>query len=90
MFWIICAALTGAVGLAIMAPLLRARGDAAQPAAAFDLRVYRDQLQEVERDLERGVIAPDDAVRLRTEIGRKVLDADRRLSQVTAGGAGGR
>ena len=59
MFWIICAALTGAVGLAIMAPLLRARGDAAQPAAAFDLRVYRDQLQEVERDLERGVIAPD-------------------------------
>lgn len=90
MFWIICAALTGAVGLAIMAPMLRARGNAAQPAAAFDLRVYRDQLQEVERDLQRGVIAPEDASRLRTEIGRKVLDADRRLSQATAGGSRGR
>lgn len=90
MFWIICAALTGAVGLAIMAPLLRARDNAAQPAAAFDLRVYRDQLQEVERDLERGVIAPEDASRLRTEIGRKVLDADRRLSQAATGGSRGR
>ena len=90
MFWIICAALTGAVGLAIMAPLLRARGNGAPPAAAFDLRVYRDQLQEVERDLERGVIAPEDAARLRTEIGRKVLDADRRLSQDAAARPGGR
>ena len=89
MFWIICAVLTGAVGFAIIAPLLRNRGTG-EPAAAFDLRVYRDQLQEVDRDLERGVIAPEDAARLRTEIGRKVLDADRRLSQDTAGKAGGR
>ncbi|WP_295046523.1 c-type cytochrome biogenesis protein CcmI [uncultured Paracoccus sp.] len=89
MFWIICAALTGAVGLAIIAPLLRGRS-ASEPAAAFDLRVYRDQLQEVERDLERGVIAPEDALRLRTEIGRKVLDADRRLSQSADGAANGR
>lgn len=81
MFWIICAALTAAVGLAIMAPLMRARATAAQPAAAFDLRVYRDQLREVDRDLERGVISAEDAARLRTEIGRKVLEADRRLSQ---------
>lgn len=90
MFWIICAALTAVVGLAIMAPMLRGRAKTAQPAAAFDLRVYRDQLQEVERDLERGVIAPEDAVRLRTEIGRKVLDADRRLSRASSQGAGGR
>ncbi|WP_103173387.1 c-type cytochrome biogenesis protein CcmI [Paracoccus sp. SY] len=89
MFWIICAVLTGAVGFAIIAPLLRNRGTG-EPAAAFDLRVYRDQLQEVDRDLERGVIAPEDAARLRTEIGRKVLDADRRLSQDTTGKAGGR
>lgn len=90
MFWIICAVLTAAVGLAIVAPLLRVRRDAGQPAAAFDLRVYRDQLREVDRDLDRGVIAPEDAERLRTEIGRKVLDADRRLSQATQTGTGGR
>ncbi|WP_347140480.1 c-type cytochrome biogenesis protein CcmI [Paracoccus sp. SSK6] len=90
MFWIICAATTIIVGLAIMAPLLRGGRAAAEPVAAFDLRVYRDQLKEVERDLERGVITPEDAGRLRTEIGRKVLDADRRLSQAGTGGAGGR
>ena len=90
MFWIICAALTGAVGLAIMAPFLRARGSAAQPAAAFDLNVYRDQLREVDRDLQRGVIAAEDAARLRTEIGRKILDADRRLTQAPGEGKGGR
>lgn len=92
MFWIICAALTGAVGLAIAAPLLRGGGHAAPPAAAYDLQVYRDQLREVDRDLQRGVISPEDAARLRTEIGRKVLDADRRLSQAgnrEKGGNGG-
>ncbi|MTD99902.1 c-type cytochrome biogenesis protein CcmI [Paracoccus sp. YIM 132242] len=90
MFWIICAATTIVVGLAIIAPLLRGGRMAAEPTAAFDLRVYRDQLKEVERDLDRGVIAPEEAARLRTEIGRKVLDADRRLSQAGTGGAGGR
>lgn len=89
MFWIICAATVVLVGLAILAPLLRNREQAAEPAAGFDLRVYRDQLQEVERDLERGVIPPEDADRLRTEIGRKVLDADRRLSLAAPGGTGG-
>lgn len=79
-FWIICGALTAMVTLAIALPLLRGRA-AAEPAAAFDLRVYRDQLREVDRDLERGIIGPGDAERLRTEIGRKVLDADRRLEQ---------
>ncbi|TBN39433.1 c-type cytochrome biogenesis protein CcmI [Paracoccus subflavus] len=83
MFWIICAATILIVGLAIVAPILRTRGQT-EPAAAFDLRVYRDQLREVERDLERRVIGPEDADRLRAEIGRKVLDADRRLSQSRA------
>lgn len=82
MFWILAAGLTAIVALAILAPIWRGRSDAgAQPAAAYDLRVYRDQLAEVENDLERGVIQPDDAQRLRAEIGRKVLDADRRLTQ---------
>ncbi len=80
MFWIICAALAGVVAIAIAAPLLRRRGVAGdEPAAAYDLRVYRDQLREVDRDQERGVIDAGDAERLRVEIGRKVLAADRVL-----------
>ncbi|WJS83451.1 c-type cytochrome biogenesis protein CcmI [Paracoccus sp. TOH] len=85
MFWMICAALAGVVAIAIAAPLLRRQGAGAEPAAAYDLRVYRDQLREVGRDLERGVIDQADAERLRIEIGRKVLAADRALER--AGGA---
>lgn len=83
MLWIFFATLAVVVAVAVLRPLLRA-GDAATPAAAFDLRVYRDQLREVDRDHERGVIAGDEAARLRAEIGRKVLDADRRLAQAQA------
>ena len=94
MFWIFCTVLVLCVAAAIFAPIWRARQSgtaAAMPAAAYDLQVYRDQLREVERDLERGVIAPEDADRLRTEIGRKVLDADRRQGAAvppSRGGAG--
>ena len=88
MFWIICAALAGVVAIAIAAPLLRRQRAGAEPAAAFDLRVYRDQLREVERDLERGVIDASDAERLRVEIGRKVLAADLERRLASGDGAG--
>ncbi|MDO5658215.1 MAG: c-type cytochrome biogenesis protein CcmI [Paracoccus sp. (in: a-proteobacteria)] len=90
MFWLILAAVTAVVVLAIMAPFRRAGEVQMQPAAAYDLQVYRDQLAEVERDLARGIITADDAARLRTEIGRKVLDADRKLSASGGTASGGR
>ncbi len=77
-FWIAA----GGMGLAVLALLVLAlvRGQAgAEPAAAADLRVYRDQLREVDRDLARGLVSPAEADRLRTEIGRRVLEADRAL-----------
>lgn len=82
MFWIILAAMTLVVAGAILRPFLRGGGQArAIPAAAYDLGVYRDQLREVDRDMKRGVLSEDDAGRLRTEIGRKILDADRTLAR---------
>ncbi|TJZ86678.1 c-type cytochrome biogenesis protein CcmI [Paracoccus hibiscisoli] len=89
MFWILAAGLTAITAFAILSPLRKGRAGPA-PAASYDLRVYRDQLAEVERDLERGVIGPEDAQRLRAEIGRKVLDADRRLGQAGPAGRAGR
>lgn len=86
MFWIICALLTAITLLAIFAPFMQHRRQPAAPTAAYDLRVYRDQLREVERDLERGVIEQADAARLRVEIGRKVLEADRALAGATVSG----
>ncbi|MBO9410311.1 MULTISPECIES: c-type cytochrome biogenesis protein CcmI [unclassified Ruegeria] len=55
-----------------------------EPAAAYDLRVYREQLAGVDRDLARGVISEADAERVRTEISRRILSAD---AQMQAQGA---
>ncbi|MCQ0969075.1 c-type cytochrome biogenesis protein CcmI (plasmid) [Paracoccus sp. TK19116] len=83
MFWFFAAAMLAVVALALLAPFRRRAATSSEPAAAYDLRVYRDQLNEVENDLARGVIAPEEAERLRIEIGRKVLDADRRMAETT-------
>ncbi|MFM9865224.1 MAG: c-type cytochrome biogenesis protein CcmI [Micropepsaceae bacterium] len=58
-----------ALGL-VVPPLLR------RPAPANhtrDLAVYRDQLKELEADLERGLISPAEAEAARTEIKRRIL-----------------
>lgn len=85
-FWLAAAGMTLGVTALLLLALWRGRAAAegAEPAAAFDLRVYRDQLREVDRDVARGVIGPEDAERLRTEIARRVLEADRALK--AAGG----
>lgn len=76
LFWIITAALAALIALLLGLALWRGRSGA-EPSAAYDLRVYRDQLRDVERDLARGVLAQDEAERLRLEISRRVLEADR-------------
>ena len=51
-FWIVTTALALAVSGLLALALLRRKTDA-EPPAAYDLRVYRDQLKEVDRDLAR-------------------------------------
>lgn len=78
LFWIICATLVAAIAFALALTLLRPRGQAL-PAGAQDLQVYRAQLAEVEKDLARGVLSPEEAARSRVEISRRLLEADRAL-----------
>jgi cytochrome c-type biogenesis protein CcmH len=75
-FWIVTGAMAVAVAGTLGTVLWRGGRGAADDAASYDLRVYRDQLAEVDRDLARGVLAPDDADRVRTEIKRRILAAD--------------
>lgn len=81
-FW----AAAGGIGLAVAAIFLlalrRARAEIAA-AADFDLKVYRDQLAEIDRDLTRGTLTSDEADRLRTEVSRRLLDADRHSQSAT-------
>ncbi len=89
-FGIIAAALVLVVS-ALLAAALRAGRIQARSAASYDVQVYRDQLAEVERDLARGTIAPEDATRVRTEVSRRILaaDAGARAPALTGGGRGG-
>ena len=83
-FWITAAALALALAAILVLTLLRTKTAEAHPAE-YDLRVYRDQLSEVERDLARGIIAQDDAARIRAEVGRRVLAADAQLQKAASG-----
>ena len=83
-FWILIAAMALVVTGLLLLALLRGRGGQT-PAAAYDLQVYRDQLKGVDRDLARGVIAPEDAERIRTEISRRILAADTQMKAEAEG-----
>lgn len=75
LFWILAAAMTVAVLLLIVPPLLRPV-EAAPTRDAYDREVYRDQLGEVERDRARGLINDAQAEAAKAEIGRRMLAAD--------------
>ena len=58
----------------VVTPLLRRHGEA--PARAdYDLQIYRDQLRELDRDLDRGLIGADQQSGARAEIERRMLAA---------------
>lgn len=80
-FWAVTFALTLAVTLLLVRALTKGQ-KAGDDAAA--LKVYRDQLAEVDRDLARGVLTPAEAERLKTEVSRRLLDADRALRAAPA------
>jgi len=70
--WVIFAAMTAAAILAVLWPLGR------KPAAALsgsDLAVYRDQLEEIDRDRSAGLIGEAEAEAARVEVSRRLLAA---------------
>lgn len=76
MIWIVFAAMTAAVIGALLWPAVKSkpapdtagRGD-------YDRAVFRDQLAELDRDLERGTISAADAEAARNEISRRLISA---------------
>lgn len=85
-FWAVAVGLAAVVAYVLIGALRRV--PAQTNSAEADMAVYRDQLAEIERDLARGTIGPEEAERLRAEVGKRVIEADKAL---TAGSvAGGR
>ena len=79
-FWAIAGTMILIAAAAMIRSLHRSDDTAAQ-GGARDQAVYRDQLAEVDRDLARGTLDPDEAKRLRVEISRRLLEADKTESQ---------
>ncbi|MCK3775457.1 c-type cytochrome biogenesis protein CcmI [Ensifer sesbaniae] len=74
LFWILVAILTAAVAVVLILPLMRA-GEAPSSPYSHDIEVYRDQLDELKRDQDSGLISSDDAELARAEVARRLLAA---------------
>lgn len=75
-FWVAVAVISIGVVMIVATPLLRAgqrMGGAAR--ARYDLAVFRDQLKEIERDQETGLLSPTEADAAKGEIERRMLRA---------------
>ena len=85
--WLIFAALTAVAIIGVFWPFLRplhASGDWRE----FDTQVYKDQLAEVDADLDRGLIDKAQAEAARIEISRRLLANEEKSKAVkTDGGA---
>jgi cytochrome c-type biogenesis protein CcmH len=74
-FWIVALLCCGVAVVASIWPLALTRR-AASTRAAYDARVFRDQLLEVDRDLSRNVLNEEQARAAKIEISRRLLAAD--------------
>jgi cytochrome c-type biogenesis protein CcmH len=72
MLWLLLALMTGAAVFAVLWPLGRRRDSA---PSASDLAVYRDQLEEIERDRAAHAIGAVEAEAARVEVSRRLIAA---------------
>ena len=84
--WLIFAVLAAIVVGLVIWPLAAARGGA--PAReSYDRAVYRDQLREIARDVDRGLLTPAEAASARLEVERRLLAAAEEPAVGTAAAA---
>jgi cytochrome c-type biogenesis protein CcmH len=80
MFWILVAGMTAAAVLAVVWPLARRPKDA---QSGSDVEVYRDQLDEIDRDLKVGLIGAAEAEAARIEVSRRLIAAAEMAGTIT-------
>lgn len=81
--WGLVAVLAALVLLIMLWPLVKRRGGDVAPREAYDINVYKDQLLEIEADLERGLLSEDQGEAARTEIKRRMLACAENSEAVT-------
>jgi len=84
-FWFLISVLILMV-IALLARVVLRDAARLRPWGRYNLDVYRDHLDEVERDLERAIISAEEASLLRTEVSRRILSADSAAKEQTNDG----
>lgn len=83
LFYAVAGALALATALVLIRPLIAGRG-ATEARGTRDARLYRDQLDEIERDLARGTISAGEAEGVRAEVSRRLIAAAGRSETAVA------
>lgn len=73
-FWALSALITAGTLVLILRPTLETRPKTGSSSDA-NIEIYRDQLAEIERDKERGILSDDEAASAELEVSRRLLTA---------------
>ncbi|MCT4654457.1 MAG: c-type cytochrome biogenesis protein CcmI [Cohaesibacter sp.] len=87
MFWILAALLTALVIMVVLYPLSRKQKQL-DSADAYDMTVYKAQLKEIDGDVERGLIAPNEAEAAKAEVARRLLYTQESMDKAQSEGEG--
>ena len=89
MVWFVLAGLAAVAVLAAIWPLLRASdGKGDEGPASSETAFYRAQLEEIQRDVDRGQLPQDEATAARAEAARRLIAAGSTASRPAAAGRG--
>ena len=75
MLWFVLAGMAAVAVLAALWPLLRSSSGAAADAAANEAAFFKAQLEEIRRDVERGLLPQGEAESARAEAARRLIAA---------------
>jgi len=83
--WLVLGVMAAATAGLVLWPMLARRPETVATAES-DLAIYRDQLKEIDRDVERGLLNADEATAARGEIERRVLGTRALMGEGTVDG----
>lgn len=84
LFWLLCIALVLLALGVVVRPLIATDASPSEAGPSPEQAFYADQLRQLDREIERGVIEPPAAEEARAEIGRRLLrEADAKTDAVS-------
>jgi cytochrome c-type biogenesis protein CcmH len=76
-FWVTSVVILLGVLIAIIVPIIRARADSSHE---YNATIYYDQLNEIKRDLDRGLLSPLDGEALKAEIEKRLETNEKNIT----------